>query len=491
MAESAGGEAGLLVSSVAAFFARDEVLGLLLLLSARELAKLRAVCASLRASVDAFTDEIVRVREHRCSEEGAMRLREMARQERAFFFEDFAPGWRERWHDGPTVAGAGGVRYECIEAARLDTPSPRHCLRVRGGGLMNFNGVYHSFSRPIRPRAISLRVRVAERTPRRAFANFFLSAGEAPLKDLAVFYMGRPPQPRDLFSVLVDLATPLPPRIWARPPRPMLGYVWLPSSQVHTLELDESAAAGGGGGQGGGGGSGGRRVWGRVRPAQLGSSWVTLHLSLDWAADQLSVRVDDGLGGVGACAPKPFVVPEIAHGFTHLYLFNWCSGPVGEAGASGEEDSSSTDDESSSADELAQRAPTEGRDTVISGGTPGGTERAASAHAAPASPADASAAAAHSAPAGAGPSSAGGGGRPAAPRPAAVVPEVQWADVWFEGEDAAPTTRRVALTPFIATPFGLAETAEGAAVAGDADSGSMPFSSSDASSGGDEDDDDE
>lgn len=306
----------------------DEILALLTLLPAREIAKLRAVSASLCATVDAFIDELVAERGLRCRTRGHCRLHEMARLERAILFEDFGPGWRARWQDGPTAQGVEYVRYEHIEvreisALRSAAPdlelAPAHFLSIRGGGIMNFNGLFHRFAAPVKPRRISFLARVSARARERTFANVFLSAGPLPHGARApvhTFYTpgggSGPPEPSDLFTVLIDLT-----RVRGAPhgessggPK-VIGAVWLPTGNTTDL------------------------VDGHNRDD---SAWRQVELALDWELGTLSTAVRALPLRDGAHVAEPafggeFLTPEVAGGFMHMYLFTW-SWQLGGVGAS-------------------------------------------------------------------------------------------------------------------------------------------------------------
>jgi len=83
-------------------------------------------------------------------------------------------------------------------------------LSLRGGGPMNFNGVFRPLrasSEPLKPKMISFKFRVEERSRvGRAFCNFFLSSVPVPYKDLETFWLSRPPRPADLFSCLMNVS---------------------------------------------------------------------------------------------------------------------------------------------------------------------------------------------------------------------------------------------------------------------------------------------
>lgn len=294
----------------------DEILALLTLLPAREVAKMRAVSATLRVMVDAFIDELVVERGWRCRALGQRRLCEMARFERAILFEDFGFGWRARWKDGPTAQGVGDVRYEHIEVREMrelrdDAPelelAPVHFLSIRGGGMMNFNGLYKSFATPVKPRRLSFLARASERSNHRTFANVFLSSGPLPhgaREPVPTFYMSGagqgPPEPPDLFTVLIDLMR----RPGAQEERSgaskIVGAVWLPTGAGENL-LDADH--------------------------RHDRAWRQIELTFDWAAGTLrtDVRALPLRDGASRAPPRAcrFLTPDVAGGFTHVYLFTW------------------------------------------------------------------------------------------------------------------------------------------------------------------------
>ncbi|KAG8462244.1 hypothetical protein KFE25_012064 [Diacronema lutheri] len=343
------------MSSAARFFEGDEVLALLRVLPAREVARLRAVSVQLRSAVDAFTPELVTARGARVRARGCARLRELDREERAVLHEDFGPGWRERWRDGPTLQGSGGARYEFLGVREEpDGAGPtRAYLSMRAGGVMNFNGLYHAFPRPVKPRRIAFSARVGARCDERAFANVFFSAAPAPhglREPMPFFYRGEQPEPPDLFTVLLDLrqaaAGESPPPLRVGPAGHCvepIGELWLPTGQSVRLTA--------------------HRAHRGARSRAL-DDWVRLELDFDWhmglvtrcstqlAADEIRgaapgpplaepsahapgtavaadavasrllglLRVNRALGeGAGI----PFVTPAVALGFTHVFLFVW------------------------------------------------------------------------------------------------------------------------------------------------------------------------
>ena len=58
---------------------------------------------------------------------------------------------------------------------------------------MNFNGLFHKFSKEdSRPKYVSFRYRVSKTQPVRGFFNVFLSSATEPYEDVDVFHLGRP-----------------------------------------------------------------------------------------------------------------------------------------------------------------------------------------------------------------------------------------------------------------------------------------------------------
>ena len=58
---------------------------------------------------------------------------------------------------------------------------------------MNFNGLFHKFSKEgTRPKYVSFRYRVSKTQPVRGFFNVFLSSATKPYEDVDVFHLGRP-----------------------------------------------------------------------------------------------------------------------------------------------------------------------------------------------------------------------------------------------------------------------------------------------------------
>lgn len=369
----------------ASFFESDEVLDLLVVLPARDIAKLRAVNTHLRTAIDEFIDELLAVRGVCSRTTGIERLREMDRHERALFHEDFGFGWRLRWRDGPTAQGINGAVYESIETRDERPPPDELCVRgactadwprsyvsLRGGGAMNFNGLYRGFEQPVMPRRISFCVRVPSRCTERAFANVFFSS--APLAHgerapVPVFFLAQRPEPEDLFTVLLDLKHIQTPDDDAPPPRPegdeVIGQLWLPTGIAAELRARRPPPAA------------------RAHENAL-DGWARVELELDWAKGLVTprvVRLADGAapatstggasastgsatlhaGAAPAAAPaeaqgapaevadignyeefimslfglisRPkkdfrFKTPAVENGFTHVYLFVWSEGEM-------------------------------------------------------------------------------------------------------------------------------------------------------------------
>ena len=109
--------------------------------------------------------------------------------------------------------------------ARLWQPPVRRCLALRGGWRMNFSGVHRAFDRPLRPRRVSFRVRVAAACASRSYFNVFFSTAAEPLSDEAVFYSGSPlapPEPPDVFTFLLSTKRPTLPNTFGWPSSPAL-----------------------------------------------------------------------------------------------------------------------------------------------------------------------------------------------------------------------------------------------------------------------------
>mmetsp|Transcript_49394 Transcript_49394/g.113131 ORF Transcript_49394/g.113131 Transcript_49394/m.113131 type:complete len:330 (-) Transcript_49394:111-1100(-) len=76
-----------------------------------------------------------------------------------------------------SVAGPLSSSSPMGEASELIESLPRHFVSLRGGGPMNFNGLFRAFDSPLRPRKITFCTRVVARCNCRAFANVFFSSG--------------------------------------------------------------------------------------------------------------------------------------------------------------------------------------------------------------------------------------------------------------------------------------------------------------------------
>lgn len=344
------------------------ILAVLLALPAKEIAKLRAVSSKLRAAIDAYTAELLVARAIRSSARGHVRLRDIDRRERALFHEDFGPGWRARWRDGPTAQGVNDARYEHLEVRSEQNregggvAGPPSFLSISGGGTMNFNGVYHSFAQPVKPRRISFCARVPSRCAERAYANvFFSSSGAGPhgaREPMPTFWLSEHPEPEDLFSALLDLqeqpAAPTP-----RDERDeLVGQLWLPNGIAAELRAPRARPAPG------------------RREARALDQWARIEIELDWDANVLTTRVvrpaagapaEGAAGGAGSAASAPaahepspygvysllqhvlavdgsshegltlpthveFRTPALAGGLTHVYLFVWSEAEAGMMG---------------------------------------------------------------------------------------------------------------------------------------------------------------
>jgi hypothetical protein len=115
----------------------------------------------------------------------------------------------------------------------LPLPPPERCLVLRGGWEMNHTGLFHSFGRPVRPKRISLQLRVASSATRRSYLNVFFSTRPQPMANQRLFWAGNshfPPNPPDLFTLL--LATSDPPLVPATEPASD-AMLWLPSGETH------------------------------------------------------------------------------------------------------------------------------------------------------------------------------------------------------------------------------------------------------------------
>eukprot|EP00939_MAST-03C_sp_MAST-3C-sp1_P001994 g1994.t1 len=80
-----------------------------------------------------------------------------------------------------------------------------HELRLRGGGKMNFNGIYRRLERRFQQGMISFKYRIVSSANARGYFNFFLSSVEDPYKDLDTFWLARPPRPADTFTCLMSV----------------------------------------------------------------------------------------------------------------------------------------------------------------------------------------------------------------------------------------------------------------------------------------------
>jgi len=112
----------------------------------------------------------------------------------------------------------------------LPLPPPERCLVLRGGWEMNHTGLFHSFGRPVRPKRISLQLRVSSPASRRSYLNVFFSTRPQPMANQRLFWAGNahfPPNPPDLFTLLLATSEP------AADPDAML---WLPSGAAHHVQ---------------------------------------------------------------------------------------------------------------------------------------------------------------------------------------------------------------------------------------------------------------
>eukprot|EP00656_Telonema_subtile_P040209 TRINITY_DN45273_c0_g1_i1.p1 TRINITY_DN45273_c0_g1~~TRINITY_DN45273_c0_g1_i1.p1 ORF type:complete len:324 (+),score=65.41 TRINITY_DN45273_c0_g1_i1:106-1077(+) len=171
-------------------------------------------------------------------------------------------------------------------------PWSSHCLQLCGGAQMNFNGIYHRFKRPIRPRHISYKFCARSVSQMRGFCNFYLSGCPDLYEDCPVFWLGQPPEPRELFTCLMS----------ARQTQPHMA--WLPSGRCVTLEsqpLEEEAEP----------------------STRWNYDWHQVDIELDWHACVADFKFD------GRVCEKdvPFCFQNdptpIQDGFYYLYLFTW------------------------------------------------------------------------------------------------------------------------------------------------------------------------
>ena len=86
------------------------------------------------------------------------------------------------------------VRKRIIKTeSQVRPPLCSTCISLTGGGYMNFNGLFHKFSKEdSRPKYVSFRYRVSKTQPVRGFFNVFLSSATEPYEDVDVFHLGRP-----------------------------------------------------------------------------------------------------------------------------------------------------------------------------------------------------------------------------------------------------------------------------------------------------------
>jgi hypothetical protein len=98
---------------------------------------------------------------------------------------------------------------------------------------MNHTGLFHSFGRPVRPKRISLQLRVASPASRRSYLNVFFSTRPHPMANQRLFWAGNahfPPNPPDLFTLLLATSDRL-----AASNQASDAMLWLPSGAAHNV----------------------------------------------------------------------------------------------------------------------------------------------------------------------------------------------------------------------------------------------------------------
>lgn len=185
---------------------------------------------------------------------------------------------------------------------------------------MNFNGRYVAFGEEgVRPKSVSFMVHVAKRCNRRAFANLFLSSSPVPYRDMAFFYLGRPPLPPDLFSTLINVQSHGPDQSVG------IGYQWLPTGESLSLSAaphpkEEAAEARP------------ERDMDAVSDDSCdGWEWTRVRLRLDWDRLVMQVCVNDGPPSEETAFAPSMPWPG-GFGFRHMYLFTWTAAESPHAG---------------------------------------------------------------------------------------------------------------------------------------------------------------
>ena len=250
----------------------------------------------IRRIIGAEEDEERKEGEENC---GAL-LAVLSRRERAEVWETFEDeSWRCRWVFGPPPS-SGTNPWADLEETRPQAVYDflgvdENCLRLRGGGEANFNGLRQKLGRPTRPRRVSFRYRVKQKSSRRGFCNVFFSKNAEAFRESAVFYAGGP----EVFSFLLPLG---------RAGRPEL---WLPSSPSPGTPSDAISQFG---------------------PNSDDQQWHTIDAHFDWIdADENgdspreSILVyslyHDGNEASNGFAP----IHTDCDALRYVYIFNWIS----------------------------------------------------------------------------------------------------------------------------------------------------------------------
>mmetsp|Transcript_49409 Transcript_49409/g.113176 ORF Transcript_49409/g.113176 Transcript_49409/m.113176 type:complete len:170 (+) Transcript_49409:25-534(+) len=152
---------------------------------------------------------------------------------------------------------------------------------------------------------------------------------------MPTFYLANPPEPEDLFTVLIDLQkrpTPTPNLFHTfamETAREDSGQVWYPTGLSAALSMHVSNPA---------------LVFANedyslknAAPARAADSddrlkWLRVSLELDWEAGNAVATVEPLFKGEQGLPPQPsrarvpFLAPSIENGFRFMYLFVWAEG---------------------------------------------------------------------------------------------------------------------------------------------------------------------